>query len=128
MRVIVRARMAFLVIGGTGAGKTTLLSGMLAKVDPAERIVCVDLSPGRLELATAQGATDTLVGGPEVVDHGVEMRVERIEAKRKLSQNKSAADFEGVIAGLEAAGDAGATEIASLMRATRAMSGDPDGN
>ena len=30
---------------------------------------------------------------------GVEMRVERIEAKRKLSQNKSAVDFDGVVAG-----------------------------
>lgn len=59
---------------------------------------------------------------------GVEMRVERIEAKRKLSQNKSAADFSGVIAGLESNGGADAAEVASLMRATRAMSDDPDGN
>ena len=58
---------------------------------------------------------------------GVEMRVERVEAKRKLSQNKSAADFEGVIAGL-GEGDAVAAEIAALMRATRAVSDDPDGN
>jgi transcriptional regulator len=58
---------------------------------------------------------------------GVEMRVERVEAKRKVSQNKSAADFEGVIAGL-GEGDAAATEIAALMRAIRAVSDDPDGN
>ncbi|MFZ2031670.1 MAG: FMN-binding negative transcriptional regulator [Vitreimonas sp.] len=58
---------------------------------------------------------------------GVEMRVERVEAKRKLSQNKSAADFEGVIAAL-GEGDAAATEIAALMRAIRAVSDDPDGN
>jgi transcriptional regulator len=58
---------------------------------------------------------------------GVEMRVERVEAKRKLSQNKSTADFEGVIAGL-GEGDAAATEIAALMRAIRAVSDDPDGN
>ncbi len=58
---------------------------------------------------------------------GVEMRVERVEAKQKLSQNKSAADFEGVIAGLEER-DFAATEIAKLMRATRAISDDPDGN
>jgi len=31
---------------------------------------------------------------------GLEMRISRLEAKRKLSQNRSAADFEGVIAGL----------------------------
>lgn len=58
---------------------------------------------------------------------GVEMRVDRVEAKRKLSQNKSTADFEGVIAGL-GEGDAAATEIAALMRAIRVVSDDPDGN
>jgi transcriptional regulator len=31
---------------------------------------------------------------------GLELRVTRLEAKRKLSQNRSAADIEGVIAGL----------------------------
>jgi transcriptional regulator len=59
---------------------------------------------------------------------GVEMRVERVEAKRKLSQNKSAADFSGVIDGLNATADPESHEIASLMRATRAVSDDPDGN
>ncbi len=46
---------------------------------------------------------------------GVELHAERVEAKRKLSQNKSAADFAGVVAGLGALGDAGAREIAALM-------------
>jgi transcriptional regulator len=58
---------------------------------------------------------------------GVEMRVEKVEAKRKLSQNKSAADFDGVIAGL-GRGNASETEIAALMRARRAVSDAPDGN
>jgi transcriptional regulator len=58
---------------------------------------------------------------------GLEMRVECVEAKRKLSQNKSAADFEGVIAGLQD-GDAASAEIAALMKAIRAVSDDPDGN
>lgn len=31
---------------------------------------------------------------------GLEFRISRLEAKRKLSQNRSAADFQGVIAGL----------------------------
>jgi transcriptional regulator len=59
---------------------------------------------------------------------GVEMRVERIDAKRKLSQNKSEADFAGVARGLAATEDAMAREVAGLMRGTRAMSDDPDGN
>jgi transcriptional regulator len=33
---------------------------------------------------------------------GLELRITRLEAKRKLSQNRSAADIEGVIAGLAA--------------------------
>jgi transcriptional regulator len=58
---------------------------------------------------------------------GVTMHVDRIDAKRKLSQNKTEADFAGVERGL-ASGDAMEAEVAALMRATRAMSDDPDGN
>jgi transcriptional regulator len=36
---------------------------------------------------------------------GIELEITRIEAKAKLSQNKSAADVEGVIAGLRERGD-----------------------
>ncbi|HEX8232525.1 MAG TPA: FMN-binding negative transcriptional regulator [Caulobacteraceae bacterium] len=48
---------------------------------------------------------------------GVEVTVERVFAKRKLSQNKDSEDFAGVLAGLEAAEDAGAAETAAAMRA-----------
>ncbi|MEQ1617985.1 MAG: FMN-binding negative transcriptional regulator [Terricaulis sp.] len=46
---------------------------------------------------------------------GVELHAEHIEAKRKLSQNKNAADFAGVVAGLSASDDPGAREMAVLM-------------
>jgi transcriptional regulator len=59
---------------------------------------------------------------------GVTLTAERIEAKRKLSQNKSKADFAGVARGLAASGDALSEEVAALMRATRAIADDPDGN
>jgi transcriptional regulator len=78
--------------------------------------------PWRIEDAP-RGYIDALLRG--IV--GVEMRVERVEAKQKLSQNKSSADYNGVIGGLEH-GDAAAAEIAALMRATGAVSDDPDGN
>lgn len=43
---------------------------------------------------------------------GVELVVRRVEAKAKLSQNRSAADIDRVIAGLEARGDnAAATAV-----------------
>ena len=39
---ILRARLAFLVSGGTGSGKTTLLSALLAAVPAGERLVTVE--------------------------------------------------------------------------------------
>lgn len=47
---------------------------------------------------------------------GVEVAIEEVIAKRKLSQNKDAADRAGVIAGLEAAGEQSA---AAAMRALK---------
>lgn len=47
---------------------------------------------------------------------GVEVRIIRIEAKAKLGQNRSAADIDGVVAGLQ---DGGADEIAAATQAAR---------
>ncbi len=42
---------------------------------------------------------------------GVELVVDRIEAKFKLSQNRPEADIDGVVAGLRAEGDAGSAGL-----------------
>jgi S-(hydroxymethyl)glutathione dehydrogenase/alcohol dehydrogenase len=55
-----------------GAGMVGLGAVAGCRLAGAERIVCVDLSDDRLELATGQGATETMVGGPGVVDAIVE--------------------------------------------------------
>jgi transcriptional regulator len=47
---------------------------------------------------------------------GFELAIGRLEGKRKLSQNRSHADQEGVIAGLSGQGDPLGTAVASLMR------------
>ncbi|MFE3189254.1 TadA family conjugal transfer-associated ATPase [Nocardia sp. NPDC059240] len=62
---IIRARLAFLVVGGTGAGKTTMLSGLLAIVDPAERIICVE---DAAELAPPHPHVVRLVARPANVE------------------------------------------------------------
>jgi pilus assembly protein CpaF len=41
----VRARLAFLVTGGTGTGKTTVLSALLGLADPGERLVLCEDAP-----------------------------------------------------------------------------------
>ena len=50
-----------------GAGMVGLGAVAGCRLQGAERIICVDMSPDRLELARGQGATDTWTGGPDVV-------------------------------------------------------------
>lgn len=59
---------------------------------------------------------------------GVSLSAERVEAKRKLSQNKSEADFDGVARGLSESSEPMAQEVGALMRKARPVAGDPDGN
>jgi S-(hydroxymethyl)glutathione dehydrogenase/alcohol dehydrogenase len=56
-----------------GAGMVGLGAVAGARLQGAERIVCVDLSPERLELARGQGATDLMEGGEHTVERILEM-------------------------------------------------------
>jgi S-(hydroxymethyl)glutathione dehydrogenase / alcohol dehydrogenase len=56
-----------------GAGMVGLGAVAGCRLQGAERIVCVDLSQERLSLARGQGATDTLVAGPDTVAEVVEL-------------------------------------------------------
>jgi S-(hydroxymethyl)glutathione dehydrogenase/alcohol dehydrogenase len=56
-----------------GAGMVGLGAVAGCRLQEAERIVCVDLSPERLELARGQGATDVILGGPDTVMKILEM-------------------------------------------------------
>jgi S-(hydroxymethyl)glutathione dehydrogenase/alcohol dehydrogenase len=56
-----------------GAGMVGLGAVAGARLQGAERIVCVDLSPQRLELARGQGATDLIEGGEDTVERILEM-------------------------------------------------------
>jgi S-(hydroxymethyl)glutathione dehydrogenase/alcohol dehydrogenase len=56
-----------------GAGMVGLGAVAGCRLQGAERIVCVDLSEERLELARGQGATDTWIGGPDTVEQVLEL-------------------------------------------------------
>src|SRR3712207_246536 len=56
-----------------GAGMVGLGAVAGCRLQGAERIVCVDLSEDRLELARGQGATDVMPGGPDAVERVLEM-------------------------------------------------------
>jgi S-(hydroxymethyl)glutathione dehydrogenase/alcohol dehydrogenase len=55
-----------------GAGMVGLGAVAGARLQGAERIICVDLSDDRLELARGQGATDTWTAGPDTVERVLE--------------------------------------------------------
>src|SRR6476620_132529 len=56
-----------------GAGMVGLGAVAGCRLQGAERIVCVDLSEDRLEVAKGQGATETMVGGEDTVERILEM-------------------------------------------------------
>src|SRR3982750_4462288 len=55
-----------------GAGMVGLGAVVGCRLQGAERIICVDMSDDRLEMAREHGATDAWTGGPEVVDRVLE--------------------------------------------------------
>ncbi len=55
-----------------GAGMVGLGAVAGCRLQGAERIISVDLADERLELARGQGATETMIGGDDVVDRIVE--------------------------------------------------------
>jgi S-(hydroxymethyl)glutathione dehydrogenase/alcohol dehydrogenase len=56
-----------------GAGMVGLGAVAGCRLQGAERVICVDLSPQRLELARGQGATDLLEGGEGAVERILEL-------------------------------------------------------
>ncbi|WP_461189424.1 FMN-binding negative transcriptional regulator [Arthrobacter sp. Z4-13] len=66
---------------------------------------------------TVEDAPERFIAGQLRAIVGVELVIGRIEAKEKLSQNRSAADAEGVVAGLRAAGqEASAAAVERVRR------------
>ncbi|MEP6732933.1 MAG: FMN-binding negative transcriptional regulator [bacterium] len=50
---------------------------------------------------------------------GVEFEISRLDGKWKMSQNRSAADIDGVVNGLRKSGDAGDVDVAEIVEARR---------
>ncbi|MGY1698487.1 TadA family conjugal transfer-associated ATPase [Geodermatophilus sp. SYSU D00766] len=65
LRAVLRARLAFLVTGGTGSGKTTLLAALLGELPPGERLVLCEDAP---ELAPAHPHVVRLLTRPANVE------------------------------------------------------------
>jgi len=73
---------------------------------------------GRPEPWSLSDAPDAYVVGQARAIVGLELRIDRLEAKAKLSQNRSAADVKGTIEGLDR-GTARERAVADAMRSQR---------
>ena len=69
---------------------------------------------GRPEPWSVDDAPEPYIAGQLRAIVGVEVVIDRVEGKSKLSQNRSDADIEGAIRGLEAAGE---RHVSAAMRA-----------
>ena len=87
LRQLVTRRVSLVVTGGTGAGKTTVLAGLLAEVDPSQRIVVVEdvreLDPSHPHVVRLQGRVGNVerVGEVTLVDlvrQALRMRPDRL--------------------------------------------------
>jgi transcriptional regulator len=70
----------------------------------------------RLEPWAVSDAPERFVAGQLRAIIGVEVRIRRVEAKWKLSQNRPGADIDGVVTGLT---DDGRPDVAAAVRAAR---------
>lgn len=87
LRAMLRARLAFLIVGGTGSGKTTLLGSLIGEMDAAERVLCVEdaleLDPPHPHIVRLVARTPNVEGVGEVpvralVRQALRMRPDRI--------------------------------------------------
>ncbi|SUE31187.1 type iv secretion system atpase subunit [Nocardia farcinica] len=112
---IVRARLAFLVVGGTGAGKTTLLSGLLAIVDPAERIVCVEdaaeLAPPHPHVVRLVARTANVEGVGEVTVRDLVRQALRMRPDRIVVGEVRGAEVVDLLTALNTGHDGGAGTV-----------------
>lgn len=87
LRAVVRARMNFLISGGTGSGKTTLLGALLGEAAPTERLLIVEdareLEPAHPHAVSLQCRAGNIEGAGEVgmtdlVRQALRMRPDRL--------------------------------------------------
>ncbi|WP_417219973.1 TadA family conjugal transfer-associated ATPase [Arthrobacter sp.] len=87
LRSVIRARMNFLISGGTGSGKTTLLGALLGEAAPTERLLIVEdareLEPAHPHVVSLQCRTGNIEGAGEVgmtdlVRQALRMRPDRL--------------------------------------------------
>lgn len=112
---IVRARLAFMVSGGTGAGKTTLLAALLGAVPATERIVCVEdaseLAPPHPHLVKLVARCANVEGAGEVAVRDLVRQALRMRPDRIVVGEVRGAEVVDLLGALNTGHDGGAGTV-----------------
>ena len=112
---IVRARLAFLISGGTGAGKTTLLAAVLGAVPATERIVCVEdapeLAPEHPHLVKLVARCANVEGAGEVTVRDLVRQALRMRPDRIVVGEVRGAEVVDMLGALNTGHDGGAGTV-----------------
>ncbi|MFI1465040.1 TadA family conjugal transfer-associated ATPase [Nocardia carnea] len=115
LRRIIRARLAFLVVGGTGAGKTTLLSALLAEVAAGERIVCVEdaaeLAPPHPHVVRLVARPANIEGAGEITLRDLVRQALRMRPDRIVVGEVRGAEVVDLLTALNTGHDGGAGTV-----------------
>ncbi|UYP19343.1 TadA family conjugal transfer-associated ATPase [Rhodococcus sp. Z13] len=115
LRRIVRARLAFLIVGGTGAGKTTLLAALLGAVDATERIVCVEdaaeLVPAHPHVVRLVARAPNVEGVGEVTVRDLVRQALRMRPDRIVIGEVRGAEVVDLLTALNTGHDGGAGTV-----------------
>jgi pilus assembly protein CpaF len=132
---IIRARLAFLISGGTGAGKTTLLAATLGAVPADERIVCVEdaaeLAPRHPHLVKIVARCANVEGVGEVTVRDLVKQALRMRPDRIVVGEVRGAEVVDLLAALNTGHDGGAgtvhannpAEVPARLEALAALGG-----
>ncbi|NMO03186.1 TadA family conjugal transfer-associated ATPase [Gordonia sp. TBRC 11910] len=135
LRRVLRARLTFLISGGTGAGKTTLLSGLIGAIDPSERILCVEdapeLAPDHPHLVRLVARTANVEGIGEIPMRTLVRQALRMRPDRIVVGEVRGAEVIDLLSALNTGHDGGAgtvhanspAEVPARMEALAALGG-----
>jgi pilus assembly protein CpaF len=115
LRAVVRARLAFLIAGGTASGKTTLLSALIACVPHDERVVCVEdaeeLRPAHPHVVRLVARPPNIEGAGEVVLRDLVRQALRMRPDRLVVGEVRGAEVCDLLAAMNTGHEGGAGTV-----------------
>ena len=115
LHAIIRARLAFFVVGGTSSGKTTLLAALLGSIPATERVVCVEdvgeLQPSHPQTVRLVARHHNVEGAGEITVRELLRQALRMRPDRIVVGEVRGAEVCELLAALNTGHDGGAGTI-----------------